>query len=425
MAAWGTTAASNFNSIAKVQNQKLRLITGSLRSTPISAMETETGLQSLEERRDNKILMQFSKFTTLSKHPMYLQVDKPIPERLKRNNFLKSAKTLYAKLNLPPIDRNATLPTYQEYPLWENENNSKIIESIPNIKVKEAMATKEMEIITTRHIDLNNPSENWIRVYTDGSAEEAVSNGGAGVYIEWPDGTTLERSFPTGKHSSNYKAEATALEEAADILSSPKSHEQNVVFLTDAKSVLQKLLNAKNKDQSKLKKNLHQLTTTAKRVCLQWVPGHCNLFGNEKADHLAKIGSTLEQLEEGCTYEESKTHIKAAIQKRLKESHPNYNARDPVRWLSRKQQTTIFRLRTGHNRLRHHMFNKLKIGENDLCACGLAPQNTEHVLQSCTLLSDLRTEIWPTNGTLAKKLYGTKQELTCTTDFIETSGLTI
>ena len=50
------------------------------------------------------------------------------------------------------------------------------------------------------------------------------------TYIEWPDGTTLERSFPTGKHSSNYKAEATALEEAADILSSPISHEQNVVF---------------------------------------------------------------------------------------------------------------------------------------------------------------------------------------------------
>ena len=66
MAAWGTTAPSNIDSIAKVQNQNIRLITGSLRSTPISAMETETGLQSLEERRDNKILMQFSKFTTLS-----------------------------------------------------------------------------------------------------------------------------------------------------------------------------------------------------------------------------------------------------------------------------------------------------------------------------------------------------------------------
>ena len=95
MATWGTTAPSNFNSIAKVQNQNLRLITGSLRSTPISAMETETGLQSLEERRDNKILMQFSMFTTLSKHPMYLQVDKPIPERLKRNNQGCQSKNLF------------------------------------------------------------------------------------------------------------------------------------------------------------------------------------------------------------------------------------------------------------------------------------------------------------------------------------------
>ena len=303
MTAWGTTEPSNFNSIAKVQNQNLRLITGSLRSTPISAMETETGLQSLEERRDNKILMQFSKFTTLSKHPMYLQVDKPIPERLGTKYLFEVSQNPPRKAKSSPIDRNATLPTYQEYPPWENENNPKIIKSIPNIKVEEAMTTKEMEIIKTRRIDLNYPSENWIRVYTDGSAEEAVSNGGAGVYIEWPDGTTLERSFPTGKHSSNCKAEGTVLEEAADILSSPKSHEQNVVFLTDAKSVLLKLLNAKNMDQSKLKKNLHQLTTTAKRVCLQWVPGHCNLFGNEKADHLAKNGSTLEQLEEGCTYD--------------------------------------------------------------------------------------------------------------------------
>ena len=150
---------------------------------------------------------------------MYLQVDKPIPERLKRNNLLKSAKTLYAKLNLPPIDRNAIPPTYQEYPPWENENNPKIIESIPNIKVKKAMTTKEIEITTTPSYRPKLSLRNWIRVHTDGSAEEAVSDGGAGVYIEWPDGTTLERSFSTGKHSFNYKAEATALEEAADILS--------------------------------------------------------------------------------------------------------------------------------------------------------------------------------------------------------------
>ena len=51
MSAWGSTAPSNFQKIKKVQNQGLRLITGSLRSTPIAAMESVTGLQSLEQRR--------------------------------------------------------------------------------------------------------------------------------------------------------------------------------------------------------------------------------------------------------------------------------------------------------------------------------------------------------------------------------------
>ena len=257
-----------------------------------------------------------------------------------------------------------------------------------------------MEIITTRHIDLNYLSENWIRVYTDGSAEEAVSNGGAGVYIESPDGATLERSFPTGKHSFNYKAEATALEEAADILSSPKSLEQNVVFLTDAKSVLQKLLNARNKDQSKLKKNLHQLTTTAKRGCLQWVPGHCNLLGNEKLTTWQKRVRHWNNWRKAAPLKKARPTSK----QRLKNA-----GRNPTRTSTPETQSNGYqgnsklRLHTGHNRLRHHMLKKFKIGENDLCACRLAPQNTERVLQSCTLLSDLRTGIWTTNGTHAQK----------------------
>ena len=65
MSAWGSTAPSNFQKIKKVQNQGLRLITGSLRSTPIAAMESVTGLQSLEQRRDTKIVTQLSKFTSL------------------------------------------------------------------------------------------------------------------------------------------------------------------------------------------------------------------------------------------------------------------------------------------------------------------------------------------------------------------------
>ena len=45
MAAWGTTAKTNMDKMSKVQNQAARIITGSMRSTPIQELETITGLQ--------------------------------------------------------------------------------------------------------------------------------------------------------------------------------------------------------------------------------------------------------------------------------------------------------------------------------------------------------------------------------------------
>ena len=59
------------------------------------------------------------------------------------------------------------------------------------------------------------PEEAWIHAYTDGSATDAVTSGGAGVYVKPPDGEVQSASIPTGKDCSNYVAEIQALVEAA------------------------------------------------------------------------------------------------------------------------------------------------------------------------------------------------------------------
>ena len=73
------------------------------------------------------------------------------------------------------------------------------------------------------------------------------------------------------------------------------------------------------------------------------------------------------------------------------------------------------------------MFMKFKFGESELCTCRQTAQDTEHVLQSCAPLKELslRTRIWPSNTSLAEKLYGTCRELCQTTYFIEALGLHI
>ena len=71
MAASSTAAKSNSSKLSRVQQQAIRMMTGAMRSTPISAMETVTDLQPLEDRQEIKILTQAAKFKRLQDHPMH------------------------------------------------------------------------------------------------------------------------------------------------------------------------------------------------------------------------------------------------------------------------------------------------------------------------------------------------------------------
>ena len=74
--------------------------------------------------------------------------------------------------------------------------------------------------------------------------------------------------------------------------------------------------------------------------------------------------------------------------------------------LTRWEQVTVFRLRTGHNRLNNHLYFKLHIGHTEQCPCGTGSQTTEHLLQFCPTYEPLRKGIWPDHSPVARKLYG-------------------
>ncbi|XP_070207942.1 uncharacterized protein [Littorina saxatilis] len=90
--------------------------------------------------------------------------------------------------------------------------------------------------------------------------EKAVRSGGAGIYIKYPGGREEEHiSLATGLYSTNFKAEAVALQKgAAHIEHSPLSS-NNVVFFSDAKSVLQALDTARDKELNDLSSALTSL----------------------------------------------------------------------------------------------------------------------------------------------------------------------
>ena len=82
---------------------------------------------------------------------------------------------------------------------------------------------------------------------------------------------------------------------------------------------------------------------------------------------------------------------------------------DALHQLPRHQQTTIFRLRTGHCRLNSHL-KRTGVKASAQCPCGEADQTPEHYLQSCSLHQQARQQIWPTCVSLKTKLWGSAEE---------------
>ena len=100
--------------------------------------------------------------------------------------------------------------------------------------------------------------------------ENAVRNGGAGVYTQYAGGKEDKISLATGLYSTNYKAEAEALKTAAAHTEVSTHASPNVVLLTDALSVLQAL-------QSNRDTELNDLSAALASLCR----GHespCNGF---------------------------------------------------------------------------------------------------------------------------------------------------
>ena len=244
-------------------------------------------------------------------------------------------------------------------------------------------------------------------MYTDGSAENAVRNGGAGVYIQYPGGKEDKISLTTGLYSTlestDYNADAEALKTAAAHIEVSTHASLNVVLLTDALSILQAHQSDRETDHNDLSAALASLYR-GHAVTLQWIPSHCNVPGKEAADSLARGGITKEQVDRSASYPEVKTIIRAGQLSGWRSERPRYNKADPYNLLTRREQVTIFRLRTGHNRLSYHLYSKLRIGYSEQCPCGTSSQTTGHLLQSCRVCEPLGTGVWPDRAPVARGL---------------------
>jgi ribonuclease HI len=159
--------------------------------------------------------------------------------------------------------------------------------SIDGISKKSIHSKAEQKELTEKHLQKYYPLDQWEHIYTDGSHDPATKRSGYGIYCK-----LFEASLSMSADTTILDTELAAIVKAAEIIaenSTPLTNKTKFVIISDCASAIQLPTKAANLNEMTLryKKCVLSLQQQNKELKLQWVPSHCGIEGNEKADLLA------------------------------------------------------------------------------------------------------------------------------------------
>ena len=285
---------STKESLDRVQNQSLRLVCGGMRSTLSATCEVDTSIEPLDLRREKSVLESVERYKRMDeKHPNRVLVDTwKASNRLKQKSPLNIAEKLLEEHTMPE-DRQVE-EKYVPIAPWSQLEIPTIKTTLLDEKINKNSDHHTLRMCAMETI--NSYPTSWLHTYTDGSASKGTIKAGFGVHMNFPDGRTFDHSDACGEVCSNYEAEILALSSASELIyqffSCGDHQANNIVIFTDSLSTLQALSNFPNntnKDICSLAQSLHNLITThGIQITLQWIPGHEDIAGNDRADKTCK-----------------------------------------------------------------------------------------------------------------------------------------
>ena len=151
-----------------------------------------------------------------------------------------------------------------------------------------------------------------------------------------------------------------------------------------------------------IKENKKVLFELKEPITLLWIPSHCDISGNEKADELAKAGGEQDQVDIPVTHQIVKSKIKSRkwTVEHLKANETYGDLRKPKfkeerKW-PKKTRSLYSRLRTGHAKELKHYRWRIEQEDDALCEeCGEEDETIEHILCKCESDALRRCEIVP------------------------------
>ena len=247
-----------------------------------------------------------------------------------------------------------------------------------------------------------------VKCYTDGS--KFNGNTGFGYTIIENSTEIINDNGYLGRQSTVFQAEILAIQKCAEYIALEPFPE--VIIYSDSQAALAALTSLKitHKTVQNCISALNEASNHMK-VTLAWVKAHADHPGNERADSLAKKGTTNTNntVEIPPPFILAKSKIEVHIHKTWNEEWWLYKDADQTKeWfpalnkrisfelirLPRAELGNMVQLLTGHNRLKYHQ-SKIDPSKDPKCSkCKVGKETTRHLMGDCPMIQNWRHEIF-------------------------------
>jgi ribonuclease HI len=391
-----------------VQRTALIRVLSAFRTVATAALDVEAHVRPIHLRLRFRAQNTITRLHTLpQKHPIWSTL---LRAQRRRDNIGSYARFPLAEaLKTMNLERLREIEMIDPTPLppWRPEVFARIeIEPDREVAIEKAEAVRSISDVT---------------IYSDASGRQGHL-GAAAVAIDERQQTTDRIQIQVGSMDrwSVHAAELIGILYAINIINKiavrrwTASHARvrSATIFSDSMSALQAIRRPGNKSGQQI---IHAILRAAENtknhgtmIRLQWIPGHCEIPGNEIADQLAKEAAIPSKTHPfSPLISRERAHIRQVIQdqwaeewkgsktgshlRRIDNTLPAKYTRGLYGSLPRNRAYLLTQLRTGHCWLSTYA-KTFRFRDNDLCICG-ERESVSHVLLDCPELRALRREL--------------------------------